>query len=501
MTVNSTKDRKNKSPLWDRFCLCSRLSCHIPAIIDTRDGLSISYSQLLLKAVLRATALQELGIKLVILEETDTFDDIVTMLACAKNAITLIYIHSSNSSDYDICALANASTGNTLLRRDSAKISHVSNLITLKRTNIQTECADYFEVFVKQLTTPLQTISKEAFILTRTSGTTGCPKIIWFSQTQILRRTTQSINLFNIESTDRILACSPLFHSLGQRHVFIALLTGATLLRTFPFSISLWSQSVQLYSPTFWIPVSTHLTILESLLSERPDFLDSFRTIVSSSSPLDPSLISAISTNSSIAFCEIYGTTETACATYLNKATGPTNSVGFPVPGCDIRIESPNAEGVGEILIKNDCMFNGYMNIDCLEKISDDGYFKSGDLGKLDDHGYLYYYGRKQESFHVFGKLVYPSYLENLILNLGIFSRCQVFAIETSFFGNVIGLAIELDPSFSVDQIIGQLRKAIPGDLLPAKIIKIPSFPLLPSGKQDRRKVSSIAMELIDSSI
>ena len=223
--------------------------------------------------------------------------------------------------------------------------------------------------------------------------------------------------------------------------------------------------------------------------------MNSFRAIVSSSSPIEASLIADITKTCGVMFSEIYGTTETACATYLEPLDGNIQSVGKAIPGSVVRIKDQGKDGIGEITIKNDCMLDGYIGISLDDFLTPDGFFMSGDLGKIDDDGYLYYYGRKRESFNVLGKLIYPSQIEAAVLDLGLAAKCQVYPVQTSILGTLIGLIIESDSQEQCSQTGAALRKILPKEYLPAKILNIPEFPLLPNGKQDRVAVSKLALE------
>lgn len=121
-----------------------------------------------------------------------------------------------------------------------------------------------------------------------------------------------------------------------------------------------------------------------------------------------------------IATYQGYGLTE--CAPLLagnNDFFVNAASVGLPVFGVDIKIDNPNEEGIGEIIAKGDNIMLGYYNDpETTEEIMRDGYFHTGDLGYLDEEGWLYITGRCKNVIVTHnGKNIYPEELEDRLLN------------------------------------------------------------------------------------
>jgi len=138
---------------------------------------------------------------------------------------------------------------------------------------------------------------------------------------------------------------------------------------------------------------------------------------------------------------EGYGLTETTGASNVNTtASHRVGSVGKPIPGATIKIAED-----GEILIKGAVVMQGYWQNDAAnaEVFTKDNYFKSGDLGKLDDEGYLYITGRKKELIVTAGgKNVAPAVLEDRLRSNPLISQCMVVGDNKPF----IAALITLDP-------------------------------------------------------
>ena len=138
---------------------------------------------------------------------------------------------------------------------------------------------------------------------------------------------------------------------------------------------------------------------------------------------------------------EGYGLTETTAASSLNvRSAQKIGSVGRPIPGTRIKIAAD-----GEVLIKGAVIMHGYWNNDAATKecMTEDGYFKSGDLGAIDDAGYLSIVGRKKEIIVTSGgKNVAPEVLEDRLRAHPLISQCMVVGDNKPF----IAALITLDP-------------------------------------------------------
>jgi long-chain acyl-CoA synthetase len=138
---------------------------------------------------------------------------------------------------------------------------------------------------------------------------------------------------------------------------------------------------------------------------------------------------------------EGYGLTETSPATNANRDTGARmGTVGRPLPGVTIRIDDD-----GEILVQGDIVFKGYWNNPAAtaEAIDDDGWFHTGDIGELDDDGYLRITGRKKELIVTAGgKNVAPAVLEDRVRAHPLVSQCMVVGDRQPF----IAALVTIDP-------------------------------------------------------
>ena len=144
------------------------------------------------------------------------------------------------------------------------------------------------------------------------------------------------------------------------------------------------------------------------------------RIIVTAAAPIDPK-IGKWFEDIGITFLQGYGLTETAPIAALTPEYKPkVGSAGKPVICADIKIDNPNEKGEGEILIKSETLMLGYYEDEAAtNEVIVDGYFHSGDVGYIDNDGYLYITDRcKNVIVTQNGKNIYPEEIETLLLNI-----------------------------------------------------------------------------------
>ena len=292
----------------------------------------------------------------------------------------------------------------------------------------------------------------DTLILTMTSGSTGDPKPIELTQNNKLKRAYAHDRLYSITENDRILAATPLYHSLAERLVILPLLIGATSILLPRFTPQIWMNCVEQQKVTFTIVVSAQLSQMVQLMSSpfAPD-LSTMRSIVSSSALLESHVRAELIDKLRCDFNEMYGTSECSTITSINfhEAAHKTNSVGKPLPEAKIRILKDNDTEteigeIGEIACKTELIFNGYYGMpEMTEKtFTKEGYFKTGDLGRVDEDGYLYFCGRKKEIIITGGINVYPKDVESAVLTLPEVKECAAFPYLDERLGEIVALAV-----------------------------------------------------------
>jgi len=467
----------DSTPLWNLFNEVSLGQGQKLAIIQSATGESLSYAALRSKAMEFSEALSVLPYKAVAIVGEPDLNLLPIFLSAAQLGVACVPL--SDSGPNEVLADVLSALPVDCLVLSTRKVPGLKEEQQFVRKGL-----DLFAYvsYGNNSGTPMAI----PYLVTHSSGSTGRPKPIAIRQETKIKRTQQSIRLFGVNSSDVILSVSPLHHSLGQRHLFLALLTGATLVKAHPFRVDGWLKAVETYRPTLAIPVATHLKILRPSILLASSLLDSFRIIVTSSAPAEPEFKRQILDGAGFAFWEIYGMTETACATAILYSVGTnTDHLGSALPGTEIRIKG---QGIGEIEVKSDCLCDGYWGDDerWVASFTSDGFFKSGDLGRLDTNGNLTYLGRVNESFQTAGLMVYPADIEKVVLQMPDITDCVAYPIPNAVFENVVGLVVASATKLQVQEIARHCRSQLPKHMWPARISAAVELPKLSSGKVDR---------------
>jgi acyl-CoA synthetase (AMP-forming)/AMP-acid ligase II len=330
------------------------------------------------------------------------------------------------------------------------------------------------------------------FLIAFSSGSTGTPKPTILSQNNKLLRAQQSWDLYYLTSDDVVLCASPYFHSLGQRLVYVALLLGGTLVYITKITPKIWLSYVSEHKVSFAISVTSHLYAVKDALLENALQLQSLKAIVTSSAPIDTDFKKKIFDAIGCDFHEIYGATEIAIATNLTKdqAVEKYASVGLPCSNIDVRILNEQGDVVpvgtiGEIAVKSPLIFQGYYKQpEATEASFVDDYFLTGDLGYIDEDGFLYYVSRQKDVIISGGINIYPKTIESVILQNPLVHEVAVIGVKDKLFGEV---AIAICVTENNKNIAGELHRLADQNLAPyqcpLKYYFSESLPLTPTGK------------------
>ena len=248
-------------------------------------------------------------------------------------------------------------------------------------------------------------------VILHTSGTTGLPKPVPMTQRMLAQRAVVNSALLRLDSSSSYATASPFHHIAGWGNVAVALGAGATIVPAPRFSIEEWRRLGSLgVTHGLLVPTMIYMLLEQDVLR-----LDSLRVLQYGSAPMPPdTLRRAMAALTGVSFASIYGQTEgspVSCLTHddhLRAAAGDEYllaSVGRAVPGVELRIAAPDADGVGELLARGPHLF----------RYADDGWQHTGDLGWLDADGYLYLVGRKGDMIIRGGENVYPLEVENVL--------------------------------------------------------------------------------------
>lgn len=293
-------------------------------------------------------------------------------------------------------------------------------------------------------------------VLAYTSGTTGAPKGCMHSHRTLMANTV--IGVWS-QSTPAVvnLAVVPLFHITGLLStVLAAVYIGSTSVILPRWDKDLAARLLAHYKVTHWTCIPTMVAdVLGS--SDYSSFgFSSLRYISGGGAPMPKALAQRLNDEFGLRFVEGYGLTETVATTHLNPPDKPkAQCIGIPVFGVDSRIidpeslkELPQGE-VGEIIIHGPSIFHGYWQDDKATKdafVEKDGklFFRSGDLGYIDEEGYFFLTDRIKRMINASGYKVWPAEVEMLLYkHPGIREAC-VIAAKDDYRGETVKAIVVL---------------------------------------------------------
>ncbi len=335
------------------------------------------------------------------------------------------------------------------------------------------------------------------FLMVLTSGSTGKPKPIVLSQRAKLLRAAAAADLYGVTTADVTLAATPLYHSLAQRLVLLPLTTGGTSVVMEHFTPATWIAAVQQHGVSFSIAVSSQLRQILDTLVASGESLPSMRCLVSSSALLDDETKARLLAHLPCDVHECYGASEIAIATNLSPAGAARKlgSVGQAIPGTDVLILGEDGQPAppdtpGEILCRTPMLFSGYHDQPSVTEAAMWGpYFRTGDLGKLDEDGFLYFLGRIKDIIICGGVNIYPKDIEEVVASHPAVRECAAIPLPDAKLGEVAGVVVSLHASAPPLQPRDLQRLCMQrlGDFQqPRRFFFVPELPRNAMGKLDK---------------
>lgn len=316
------------------------------------------------------------------------------------------------------------------------------------------ELAEDFTIDVDCLKS-VQRSPKDVAILPFSSGTTGFPKAVELTHESVVSMNQMIADPEIIvieETTDTnqsvLPAILPFFHIFGFNALMLNQMSFGCKLVTMPyFKPELFLQTIAGHRADVLFLVPPMVVFLGKHPAVKPEHLQSVKGIISGAAPLSATDADAVlNKNRNIIFRQGYGLTETNGGTTIGRRDDSNHSsVGHAMANTEIKIADVNTQealGVdreGEIWIRSPALMTGYYRNDeaTKEVMTDDGWYKTGDIGKYDDNKYLYVTERLKELIKVKGFQVPPAELETIIRTHPKVLDCAVLGIPDPISGEV----------------------------------------------------------------
>lgn len=328
-----------------------------------------------------------------------------------------------------------------------------------------------------------------------TSGTTGRAKGAVLSHGNLTWCALNCLVDYDVVSTDVALMISPLFHvaSLGMGALPI-ILKGGTIVLEKGFEAGRALELIERHRITMLSGVPTTYQLMADHPAWATTDLSSLQKLTCGGSAVPTRILNAYEERG-MSFSQGYGMTETSPgATSLAPAMtrAKQGSVGLPHFFTDVRIagesDAPAPQGVaGEIEISGPNVFLGYHGLPeaTAEGFTADGWFRSGDIGYLDEDGYLYIADRLKDMIISGGENIYPAEVENLISDIEHISGVAVIGVPDERWGEVPWAVVTVrgDADVTTESVRKELDGVLARYKLPKNVVVVEDLPRTASGK------------------
>jgi len=295
----------------------------------------------------------------------------------------------------------------------------------------------------------------ESFVI-YTSGTTGKPKGVILTHKNHFWNTINYTIAYHMDENDIELALTPLFHSSTMGRIFTYVFAGATFITSNHFNPEQAMELITQHNVTSITQTPTMYAALLNLRGTNRYYTSSVKRIVSGAAPVFPEMkgeLAHLFPHAGI--FDLYGLTEASPGvTILSPHDSPekVNSVGKPMVSVRIKIvgevgkELPSGES-GEIICRGPNVMKGYYNNQAAaQEVLREGWLYTGDVGKIDQDGYLYLTGRKKELIISGGENIYPAEVEAVLQQHPLILEAAVIGVPDEYWGESVKAVVVPKP-------------------------------------------------------
>jgi long-chain acyl-CoA synthetase len=340
-------------------------------------------------------------------------------------------------------------------------------------------------------------------VILYTSGTTGQPKGAQLTHNNMTNNAEVVVRTLLHNSPDDVtMGCLPLFHVFGLTCGLNATVAAGGTLTLLPrFDGGKALEIIQRDQVTIFEGVPTMYAAMLHCPDGDPAQTATLRTCISGGASLPLEILREYEEKFGCVILEGYGLSETSPVASFNlpDRERKPGSIGLPVEGVQMRLVDeqgqPSDEGeIGEIAIKGHNVMKGYLGKpEATAEAITDGWFRTGDLAKVDDDGYFYIVDRKKDLIIRGGYNVYPREIEEVLHEHPAVAEVAVIGIPHPDLGEEIGAAVALKPDGSAtpEELRAFAREKVAAYKYPRQVWLVDALPKGPTGKILRREVKA----------
>lgn len=344
---------------------------------------------------------------------------------------------------------------------------------------------------------PVELAGDDLALLIYTSGSTGKPKGVMLDHRHAEVMSATMAEHFSLTEDDHCLLVLPLFHvNAIMVSVLASLRVGGQVSVVGHFSASRFFDQVESLRPTYFSAVPTIFAVLAALPDDVQPDTSSLRFVVCGAAPVSKELLTRSQERYGFEMVEGYGLTEGTCASACNPVDGvrKLGTVGPALPGQEIRVVDPDGHPLppgetGEVVISGPTVMRGYLNMP--EATADtvvDGWLHTGDIGRLDEDGYLTIVDRIKDMVIRGGENIYPKEIEAVLaLQEGVL-EAAVVGRPDELYGEVpvAYVSVYPDADLTEENLLEHCRRHLTRVKVPERIHVVAALPKNPVGKIDK---------------
>jgi len=347
---------------------------------------------------------------------------------------------------------------------------------------------------------PAPATASDDALLIYTSGSTGRPKGVRLGHDNLRFLAESSRDFFGHDASTHALLILPLFHVNAICVSFLSpIAAGGQLSVTGHFSIQRFFDDAARLQPTFFSAVPTIYAMLVATVEREPALassLTSLRFAICGAAPISLELLKKAEAVLGLTIVEGYGLTEATCASTCNPVDGlrKPGTVGPALPGQTVRIVDAAGQDVptgerGEIVITGPAVMRGYLNRpEATAQTLVDGQLHTGDVGVLDEDGYLQVVDRIKDMIIRGGENIYPKEIESALAANPAVLECAVVGAPDPLYGEIPIAFVVLypDAQTSAEELAAFVEPSLAKIKRPKDIHIIETLPRNPVGKIDK---------------
>jgi len=498
------------------------------ALVFAPTGAEMTYAELLEKTNRFAHALQNLGVKKgdrVAIMLPNCFQFVIAFYGILKAGAVVTPLNP-RYTPRELQELLSDSGAETMICLDQMypliksiqSATSIQRIITVQLSPEPIKASKdalHFPVLIAQNDPdyePIEIDPKEDLAaLQYTAGTTGRSKgamlthqgLVW-----VIMRVRLNLESVADKKQEVFIVAVPPFHVGGiVGYIGLGPSVGAKMILFPKFQPKEVLKAITLHRPTYFFGVPAIYSAFSQLMSREPNAysLESLRFCASGTAPCPIHLLQEIGEKTKDGLFNGYGLSENSGVCVLGPITGlnKLGSVGLPFPDLELKIINPKTKEevsqgeIGEILIKGDCVMKGYWHLpqETKDTLTDDGWLHTGDLGRLDEDGYLFIVDRIKDVINVRGEKVSSLEIEMVLEEHPAVTKAAVIGVPDTYWGERIIAFLTVSEEVTEEELIAFCKKRLVDYKIPREIRILDHLPLSSVGKILKRELRKEAIK------